>query len=248
MDEFFKSVRIHCDKALSPHSETCRTRRYLIDLNQMKAISRELKKREIRKCLQKATEVRYHPKPYEQDLTASPVHSSLGGSAEARLRGLQPLRYASAEYGGIPDSFTTSPSLRSLVTSVLASSCPPTPLSTTFRGAGQQRPCRNSAPTMSVVESTLAIPKSQPHGFEQNTPPKIGARCDICNYPFTGNKSDCRTNLNRHKRNIHNSSPKIPCLFKDCLVEFSRSDARLKHWEKKHGFDGRGRAKKRKRT
>ncbi|KAL9019358.1 MAG: hypothetical protein Q9185_003344 [Variospora sp. 1 TL-2023] len=94
IDEFFKSVRIHCDKALSPYSETCRTRQYLTDITLMEAISMELKKREIRKCLQKVTEVRYHPKPYEQVLTDSPVHSSLGGSAEARLRGLQRLSIA----------------------------------------------------------------------------------------------------------------------------------------------------------
>ncbi|KAL8647701.1 MAG: hypothetical protein Q9210_005397 [Variospora velana] len=92
IDEFFKSVRIHCDKALSPDSETCRTRRYLIDLTQMKAISKELKKREIRKLLgQKATEIWDHPKPYRKVLTDSPVQSSLGGSVEARLRGIQPL-------------------------------------------------------------------------------------------------------------------------------------------------------------
>ncbi|KAL9011534.1 MAG: hypothetical protein Q9173_003624 [Seirophora scorigena] len=109
LDEFSQSVRVHCDKALSPDSENCRTRRYRIDLTQMKAISRELQKRASRKPMeQEAGNMWDHTESYGKVSTDNPIQPSLGESITARPREILPLSYASVENGAIRDPSTTT--------------------------------------------------------------------------------------------------------------------------------------------
>ncbi|KAI4116524.1 MAG: hypothetical protein LQ345_003066, partial [Seirophora villosa] len=141
------SVRVHCDKALSPDSEICRTRQYRTDLTQMKAISRELKKRASRKPMeQKAGNMWDHTESYRKGSTDNPIQPSLGGFIEARSRDTPPPTYASIENGAIGDISTTTLSRRSILTPVLASSCSPEAYSTIFGGAGQRMPYCASTP------------------------------------------------------------------------------------------------------
>ncbi|KAL8959118.1 MAG: hypothetical protein Q9193_003963 [Seirophora villosa] len=95
LDEFLRSVRVHCDKALSPKSEELRNQQYWLDVEKMEISLSELKKRETQKPLeQKAGIMRDHTVSYGEISTDNPVQSSLGGSIGARPRDIQPLTSA----------------------------------------------------------------------------------------------------------------------------------------------------------
>lgn len=240
---------MHCDRALSPYSASCRTRQYCIDLAQMEAISQELEKQGIRNIHAQQTMRSWnYTQSYGLESTNHSVQATLHRSPAASLSGLRPLKPALVKIGAAEMTSAGSLACGSPVASLTACSCPSTPASSLLGVAGKQRARRRSTLTSSVgLMPSSSIP-SHPPNSDGTHSTRIGARCPDCNFAFRGSTSDSQKNLERHRRNIHSRPPKVLCMIENCPVAFTRSDNRRKHCQTQHGFEVVGKAKKRKAT
>lgn len=224
-------------------------RQYCVDLTEMKVNPQELERQEDWKLqAQQTTGFCDEKQFYRVDSNNYPVQTTLHRSTGVPFSGLRPLKPALVETGAAKVTPAGSLLCGSPVASIMAGTSPSTPASSLFSDVSNQRARRRDTLVTSVDGSISSSPtSSHPAKSDEPHSPKIGIRCPDCNFSFRGSRtSDCQNNLKRHLRDLHNRPPKMPCTYANCSVQFTRSDNRLKHWRKQHGFEVVGQEKKRK--
>lgn len=241
--EFRGRVRTLCDKLQSPYPGTCRMRQYCDDIKQMQTSLQE-HGQEVGLIgrAQQAIRSQDSPESYRVEETTQSIPSAVHRSKRAPQHVLRTLLPAREKFG---DTNIGPVRLVSRESPVEASSCPSTPASSLFSNdrAGRRRRTFNSSIDGSVISSPNSSNLSK---TDDTVSHSICLRCPDCDSPFRGSAVDCRNNLKRHQRAIHNRKSVFRCAIGTCLSKFTRSDNRLKHQKKQHGFEAQSIKKKRK--
>ncbi|KAL8638611.1 MAG: hypothetical protein Q9228_004252 [Teloschistes exilis] len=221
LDEFRRCVRNLCDHEQSLDPGTCRMRQYCNDIGRMQANLQDLGKREggidrTRPAIKFHDPSEMHKLENTTRSVPSPPHRSRG----APLRILRPRKPAVEKIGNAISGPSRHLSSESPIASLTASFCPSTPVSSLF---SNQRAGRRSTFNSTIDGSGASSPT-------------VGVRCPDCDFLFKGSPLDSRNNLKRHQRDIHTRKSMIRCTFKDCLVDFTRSDNLLRHRRKAHAL------------